>query len=193
MPDTSLSLLERLRHESDAASWERLVAVYTPWLTWVLKQASVPPNDAEDLRQDVLAIVFKEITSFQHNGQTGAFRRWLRNIALNRLRTYWRKRRTVEQHHPTSDDLHAVTDPFPDLEDLWEREHDRHIVGEVLKLVEPAFTQSTWLAFRRQVVEGQRPADVAIELGISVNAALLAKSRVLARLREEAAGLIDEI
>ena len=43
----------------------------------------------------------------------------------------------------------------------------------------------------RQVQDGQPAAEVAEELGISVNAVLIAKSRVLKRLREKAAGLVD--
>ena len=53
--------------------------------------------------------------------------------------------------------------------------------------VEPA----TWIAFQRVARDGRRPADVAAELGISVNAVLLAKSRVLRRLRREIHGLAE--
>jgi len=38
---------------------------------------------------------------------------------------------------------------------------------------------------------GAKPAEVAAELSMSVNAVLLAKSRVLRRARREIAGLID--
>ena len=38
----------------------------------------------------------------------------------------------------------------------------------------------------------EAPADVAVELGLSLNSVLLAKSRVLRRLRSEAQGLVDE-
>jgi hypothetical protein len=41
------------------------------------------------------------------------------------------------------------------------------------------------------VVDGLPAAAVAAELGTTVNAVLLAKSRILRRLREEAAGLLD--
>jgi len=41
------------------------------------------------------------------------------------------------------------------------------------------------------VEDGQPASDVAQELGISVNAVLIAKSRVLKRLREKPAGLVD--
>jgi RNA polymerase sigma-70 factor (ECF subfamily) len=38
---------------------------------------------------------------------------------------------------------------------------------------------------------GARPADVAADLGITVNAVFIAKSRVLRRLRQELRGLTD--
>jgi RNA polymerase sigma-70 factor (ECF subfamily) len=40
-------------------------------------------------------------------------------------------------------------------------------------------------------VDGRPAADVARELGLTVNAVVKAKSRVLNRLRQEAAGLLD--
>jgi RNA polymerase sigma-70 factor (ECF subfamily) len=58
-------------------------------------------------------------------------------------------------------------------------------------LIEPEFTPPTWQAFRRVVLDDAKPAVVAEELGLSVNSVLLAKSRVLKRLREMGRGLID--
>jgi RNA polymerase sigma-70 factor, ECF subfamily len=57
---------------------------------------------------------------------------------------------------------------------------------------EPEFEAKTWQAFRRQVLEGARPKMAAAELEMTVNAVLIAKSRVLKRLRELGHGLIDE-
>jgi RNA polymerase sigma-70 factor, ECF subfamily len=53
------------------------------------------------------------------------------------------------------------------------------------------FQEATWRACWENVVEG-RPADeVACELGITVNAVYLAKSRVLRRLHQELDGFLD--
>ena len=60
-----------------------------------------------------------------------------------------------------------------------------------MELIAPEFTPATWRAFRRQVLDGMTAAQAAEELGTSVNAALIAKSRVLRRLRREVQGLID--
>jgi RNA polymerase sigma-70 factor (ECF subfamily) len=45
--------------------------------------------------------------------------------------------------------------------------------------------------FKRFVLDGLPAADVAAELETTANAVFIAKSRVMARLRHEAAGLIE--
>jgi RNA polymerase sigma-70 factor (ECF subfamily) len=57
--------------------------------------------------------------------------------------------------------------------------------------VQGDFAPVTWQAFRRYVLEGEPAARVAEELGLSLNSVLLAKSRLLNRLRQEAAGLVE--
>jgi RNA polymerase sigma-70 factor (ECF subfamily) len=60
-----------------------------------------------------------------------------------------------------------------------------------MRRVEGDFTPATWQAFRRYVLEGEPAARVAEALDLSLNSVLLAKSRVLKRLRQEAAGLVE--
>ena len=69
-------------------------------------------------------------------------------------------------------------------------DHDRHVFEKLLTVVHPDFNSSTWEAFRRFAVDGLPAAVVAEELGLSVNAILQAKSRILKRLREEAGDLL---
>jgi RNA polymerase sigma-70 factor (ECF subfamily) len=60
-----------------------------------------------------------------------------------------------------------------------------------MQRVQGDFAPVTWQAFRRYVLEGEPAVRVAEELGLSLNSVLLAKSRVLNRLRQEAAGLVE--
>jgi RNA polymerase sigma-70 factor (ECF subfamily) len=53
------------------------------------------------------------------------------------------------------------------------------------------FDPPTWQAFRRYALEGEPAPQVAKALGLSLNCVLLAKSRVMKRLRQEAAGLVE--
>jgi RNA polymerase sigma-70 factor (ECF subfamily) len=60
-----------------------------------------------------------------------------------------------------------------------------------LELMQRDFEERSWQAFWRVVIEGQNPKEVAAQLQMTPNAVYLAKGRVLARLREEFAGVID--
>ena len=194
MTSTPRSLLERLRDEPDDDSWKRLLNLYTPLLERWLHQSGVDGADAADLLQEVFATLVRELPSFEHNERRGAFRYWLRTILVNRVRGFWNARRTTPVPAGDRDilrELDRLEDPASDLSRLWDREHDTFLARRILEVIEKDFTSSTWHAFRRLVLEGAKPAEVAAQMGLTVNAVLLAKSRVLRRARQEIAGLID--
>src|SRR5580704_13572962 len=90
--ETAVSLLERLRIAPDEKSWERLVAIYRPYIfRWLLRDPRLR-NDSEDLTQEVLQVLVAEISSFEHRGR-GTFRQWLRLIVVNRVLAFLRKRK----------------------------------------------------------------------------------------------------
>jgi RNA polymerase sigma-70 factor, ECF subfamily len=194
MSDTSATLLKRLGDRGDQDAWRRLVELYTPLISSWLRRQGVSADDAEDLTQEVLAAVVRHVAAFRHNGRAGAFRTWLRTITANCLRQSWRSRGRHPQEASLPDldsALDLLEDPASDLARRWDREHDEHVLQQLLVLIEPEFKRATWLAFQRQVIDGM-PADaVAAELGMTVNAVLIAKSRVLRQLRRNADGLVD--
>ena len=87
--------------------------------------------------------------------------------------------------------LHQLEDPNSDLSRTWDEEHDRHVAQTILDSIRLEFQPATWQAFEGIARDGRPAAEVAAELGMSVNAATIAKSRVLKRLRQKAEGLID--
>ena len=190
MDATPRSLLERVCCQKDENSWNRLVALYRPFLVRILQQLEVNPSDLEDLLQDIFAIVVREISGFQHNQQPGAFRRWLRLVVVNRVRGYWRSRHNSRVRGSGELPL-DVEDLNNNLDRLWDQEHDAHVARQLIGQLQSEFTQSTWLAFRRQVMDEIKASEVSAELGLSVNAVLIAKSRVLRRFRQEIEGLVD--
>ncbi len=188
--ETSLSLLERLSDRPTDPDWRRLFDLYHPLLrSWALR-SGVGDSDADDLTQETLSVVVREMAAFDR-GRAGAFRSWLRAILANRLRDFFRARRARPVATGESNFLDQLIAPESDLSQLWDREHDRHVAAKAMKRVEGDFAPATWQAFRRQVLGGAAPAEVVAELGMSMNAVLLAKSRVLKRLREEVAGFVD--
>jgi RNA polymerase sigma-70 factor (ECF subfamily) len=185
-PGTSASLLDQARDRQSAA-WQRLVSLYTPLLHAWLTAAGLQPADRDDLTQRVLEVLVRQLPGFEHNGRPGAFRTWLRGITVNLLREHWRGRPQAG----AGSVLDQLADPAGGLSRLWDEQHDRHVLRVLLEQVRPEFSEARWRAFCRVSLDGVSPAVAAEELGMTVNAVLIAKSRVLARLRKEARGLID--
>lgn len=192
---TCSSLLIRVRDRADAGSWGRFVTLYAPLLHDWLRRGGIPPHDHDDLVQDVLHAVAQEMAGFTYDRQAGGFRGWLRTVLTNRMRNYWRQRKS--RPLATGDErfvasvLEQLEDPRSGMAEVWGREHDEHVVAALLELVRGDFEPATWEAFRRTALDGQAVASVADAIGMSVNAVKLARHRVLKRLRQEADGLID--
>jgi RNA polymerase sigma-70 factor (ECF subfamily) len=193
MNETRQSLLLRAQTgETDA--WKDLTDLYRPLiLAWLARQG-VPAGDLEDLCQEVLFSVVKNLPGFQHSGQRGAFRAWLRTIVCSRTADYWRASDAGLQASGGSGAtaaLQQIADPDSELNRQWDHEHDRFVLQCLLDLIEQEFEPITLRAFRRLALDGASGAQAAHELGLSVTAVYVAKSRVMARIRKKAEGLID--
>jgi RNA polymerase sigma-70 factor (ECF subfamily) len=193
MDETRQSLLLRAQSGEESA-WKDLTDLYRPLIVGWLNRQGVPARDLEDLSQDVLLGVVKHLPTFEHSGHRGAFRCWLRTIVCSRTTDYWRVLDAGTQAQGGSGAtaaLQQLADPDSDLNRQWDEEHDRYVLHCLLDLVEEEFEPATLQAFRRLALDGASGAAVAQELGLSVAAVYVAKSRVLQRIRQEAAGLID--
>ena len=192
MAETSLTLLERLQRDPDPPAWQRLLDIYAPLIARWLARTPLQAADHDDLVQEVLKIVVQKLPDFQRRRE-GSFRAWLRVVTANCLKGHWRS----EKYRPiaTGDSdflkkLHELEDPQSALAQAWDVEHDRHVVRRLLELIAPQFEPSTVMAFRRVVLDGQKAAQVAADLGMSINAVFLAKSKILRTLRQEMDGLV---
>ena len=194
MHETSLSLLERLRQSPQDDGWTRLADLYAPLIRVWLRRYDVQDSDAHDLVQEVMLAVAKDLGKFEHRGQPGAFRGWLKAILINRLRKFWRARDHQPQARVDSDvvaKLAQLDDPASEMSQIWNREHDQYVLRQLMALAEPHFDSNTWKAFCRVALDGLKADVVAQELGISQNAVIVAKCRGLNRLRQESDGLVE--
>ncbi len=194
-PSTSRSLLARARDPADSASWRRMTDLYSPLIRRWVRQNVDQPADADDVVQEVLAALHRDLSGFEHNERAGAFRTWLRRITANRLRNYWQAKKNRLSglgDELVREALDQLEDPQSALSRAWDEEHDRHVTRMLLESIRLEFQPATWRSFDLHVRQGRPTAEVAAELGLTENAVLIAKSRVLKRLREIARGLLDD-
>jgi RNA polymerase sigma-70 factor (ECF subfamily) len=163
----------------------RFVRLSAPLLHWWARRAGLQASDAADLIQDDLVILVQKLPEFSYDLQ-GSFRGWLQTVMRNR----WREKRRraslpLAPGEPDLDALEAAADA------LGEQEYHTYVSRRALELMQAEFRDTTWKACWEQVVNGRAAAEVAAELGISEGAAYVAKCRVLRRLREELADLVE--
>lgn len=188
MDSTSASLLLRLKQPQADAAWERFVELYAPLIFYWGRKQALSATDAADLVQEVLTILLVKLPEFDYD-PARRFRGWLRTIVVNQACDF--HRRAVRRPRTGQDGALHRTAAMPTADLLDEAEYRSFVVNRALDLMRGEFRDETWQACWKQVVEGRKAREVAQELGISLNQAYLAKSRVLARLREELDGLME--
>lgn len=186
MHTTPPSLLDRLRQSPQQESWERFVDLYTPLFFAWTRRLGLSGHDAADLVQDLFTVLVQKLPQFEYD-QGKSFRAWLKTILMNR----WRNGRRRALANPVQGDAALETVGEEDVPEFEESEYRNHVVRRCLELMQAEFQTVTWKACWEFVVHDRPAAEVAAELGISVNAVYLAKSRVLRRLREELSGLLE--
>ena len=186
MYTTSISLLERLKTQHASQDWERFVQLYTPLIYHWARRKGLPVEDSSDLVQDVFSVLLHEIPSFRYD-RSGSFSRWLRTITVNKCRDYYRR----QAHRPQAMGEFPEPTSEDNVSEFSEQEYQQSLARRALEVMQNEFEPNTWKACWDHVVSGHRAADIAEELGMTVNAVYVAKSRVLRRLREELGGLWD--
>ena len=187
----SSTLLERLKARRPEA-WQRLVDLYGPvvyrWCRW----SGVGAGDVPDVVQEVFTAIATHIAGFHRQRPGDSFTGWMRTITRNKVYDHFRQRQGHPQALGGSDAQAAllrVREP-PAAGPESPPGAEAAILPQALELVRAEFENRTWEAFWRAVIEGQSPAHIAADLGMSVQAVYQAKSRVLRRLRRELGELL---
>jgi len=185
------SLVEQLRGQSPEG-WQRFLDLYGPLVySWCRACWRLPPPDAADVLQDVALRVFESIGSFRG----GNFAAWLWQVTRSRVvRLGHRQPARAVGDSDARELLAAVPAPGRSSGDSPDplAAPAGSLAGVLRRAVERIrgrANPSTWTAFWQVVVENRAPADVARDLGLSVNAVYLAVSRISGRLREEMGNL----
>lgn len=188
---TSSSLLFRAQQD-DATAWERIVKLYAPLVFHWCRGWGLKPHDAENVGQDVFLAVSKNLTGFKRQADA-TFRGWLWTIARNKYVDFVRKA-TNSPHSIGGSDALDMLASIEDLATIDEQEVSAErgmLYQRALELIQGEYSERDFQAFYRVTVNGVSAADVASDMGITVNTVYLAKSRILKRLRDEFSDIID--
>jgi len=182
-PKTRQTLLIRLRDPRDAAAWGEFVELYAPLVFRQARQSGFQDADAADVTQEVFRAVAAAISQFQYDSRRGEFRGWLYRITQNKLRDAAALRRVTGSGDTAVHDL-LNKQPATEPPDTWDREFRERLLAWAYDQVRARCEPATWQAFWLTAVDGQTGEAAATQLGLSIGAVYVARSRVLVRLKE---------
>lgn len=186
-PLTRPSLLIRLRNHHDHGAWCEFVEIYVPLIHGFAMRRGWQDSDAADLAQDVLSRVASTIERFDYEPKRGSFRSWLFTVTLNRMR----RLATLAKRQPAGSGdsgIHASlaeTAAVTEDEEEWNRQHQMRLFHWAAEQAKREVKSTTWEAFWQTAVQQKSPAQVALDLAISVGTVYVSKNRMIARIREK--------
>ena len=123
---TSETLLEKLRHPDDQASWRRFHDLYAKLLHRYACRAGLNPTEADDMVQETMVEVVEKMPEFRYEPERCSFKSWLQLTVRRRVADQFRRRKyrhngeEVARTQPLDDALAGtLADSDSDLDRLW--------------------------------------------------------------------------
>lgn len=187
LPITRASLLVRLRDGSDADAWSELVKIYAPVVYGFARKRGLQDADAADLMQEVFRSLAGAAGRLDYDPTRGTFRGWLFTVTRNKVYNFVdRARHQFRASGDSGDQRRLREEPSRDGDtDDWDLSYERRLAKLAMERIRSEFQPATWQAFAMTALDGQGAGDAAKKLKLSTGAVYVAKSRVLARLKEE--------
>jgi RNA polymerase sigma-70 factor (ECF subfamily) len=188
---TTTQLLHQLQKTHDDDAWQQISTQLRPVVVHFGQGLGLSPQDAEDAAQETLMTFLKALQAGHYDRQKGRLSHWLLGIAR---RVILNKRR-----HASSQGGHADTAFWESLPDdgqadtMWEVQWQQAVLQRCLDQARREFDPKVFKAFQLYALGDVPVQEVGRRLDMTANAVYIAKSRVLARLRELEAQFEDPI
>jgi RNA polymerase sigma-70 factor (ECF subfamily) len=191
---TRWSLLSRLRDLDDQISWQDFFDTYWRLIYGVARRSGLDEAAAQDVVQDTVLTVVRNLPQFKTDPKAGSFKAWLLRIVSWRVADQFRARQRRErQLVPATDEqetatrrIEKVPDPAgPELEHLWNEEWEKNLLESAMERVRSRVSARQFQMFDLYVVKQWPVRDVARALHTTIGHVYVAKHRVSALLKKE--------
>ncbi len=182
---TTTQVLEDLGRRGDSPEWENFSRCFRTMIVNLARSSGLSAADAEDAAQETLLTFVKAFKDGKYDRTKGRLRDWLfgvaRNVILNMLSHRPREKLIADD---TGTSYWDMIEDVTIAEKSWQEQWRKMVLVKCLEQVRREVDAEVFRAFELYAMQEQPAEEVASRLGVSRNAVYIAKSRVLARLRQ---------
>ncbi len=185
------TLLGRVRDAKDSAAWDEFFALYAPLLEGYARASGLAPADAEEIRDECLAVVAQRISGFRYDRAKGSFKGWLHAIARGKVLDAMRRRgvRSAREERPVTEEWLSLPDDraAPDRiwEERWRKEHLRFALEEIRR----ARDEEGRALVDLLLDDGLDAAAIGARAGLNANQVYKLRSKLVREVRDALARL----
>lgn len=188
---TRQTLIQRLKNTADNEAWKEFYDFYWQLISGWARGFGCSPEKADDVFQETMICLLRNISSFEYNPAKGSFRSYLKTIVRSRCYDLFRKESRYIATGGDSD-KNSETSESPDFEDdnVWLDS----LVQQALRRVYGKVDQQTYKSFCMYVLEGHPVNEVSNKMGgLRIGTIYQQKSRMLKMLEKEFLALLEEM
>lgn len=186
---TRQSLLSRLRDWDDQENWRTFFETYGRFIYGIARRAGLGDAESQDVVQETLLAVARQMPGFKYNPEVGSFKGWLRQITRRRIADHWRDRPAEDRMGQFPVPLDSAPE-IPDsagfsFDDVWEEEWRNHLLQTALQRVKRLVHPRQFQMFDLYVRQQWPLKTVTGTLGVSSAQVYMAKMRISRMLKAE--------
>lgn len=189
---TRYSLLSRLQNWDDQESWQDFFDTYWRLIYSFALKSGLTATEAEDVVQETIISVARNIQKFKRDRSLGSFKGWLRNLTRWRIADHLRKRTNPEETTPItfaedgSFEINLAEIPAStEAESVWENEWRTNLMKVALQNVKNVVKEEHYQIFDLYVLKEWPAAKVAQTLDVNVGKVYLIKYRLESLVKKE--------
>ncbi|HLP78424.1 MAG TPA: sigma-70 family RNA polymerase sigma factor [Candidatus Paceibacterota bacterium] len=196
---TRATLLNRLKNLQDDPSWQDFYNIYSRLIRDLAIKAGMGRAEAEDVLQETMLAVARQMPTFKYDPSLGSFKSWLFTIAKCRIADQLRRRNPEYAENGGDTEtgtrtVERIPDPaFKYLATDWEADWEKSVlaaaIANVKRRVDPEKYQIFDLAMNKEMASEK----IAEFFSVTTNQVYLVKHRITELIREEVERLKTEM
>lgn len=195
---TRTTLIQRLKDWQDQSSWQHFFDTYWQLIHSVALKGGLTEAEAQDVVQETMISVAKQMPTFKYDRKIGSFKSWLLHTTRWRIMDQLRKRKHLVSlpDEPATDigTMGKIMDGASlDLDALWDVEWEKNLLDAAVAKIKRRLDPQKYQIFDFYVNKEWSTEKVAATYGIPVAQVYLTKHRVTEMIKEEVERLRTEM